>query len=329
MRSNTVPSSISRPFRDAITPMILIVVGLALAWAITYLTGGTHRAFPHTFYVPVIFAAYRFGASGGLLTGGLAMIACGPLMPLDADTGQAQSVQNWVSRGAFFVTIGLISGGGATILHDRLRRSERLHEDAVLAFVKTIDAKSPYTARHSERVSELATAIAREMNLDQGYCERIRWAALLHDVGKLWIPDNVLNKQGPLSMDEWELIRQHPIRSEEFVKSIEDFREYQQDVRGHHERYDGTGYPDGLSGSAIPCGARILAVADAFEAMTSARPYRPGLSYRDALAELEANRGTQFDPQLVRACIRVIQTHPQHLYYWHDRYSISPESRVD
>lgn len=309
---------IGRSARDLLFPVLLIAFGLALSWWITYATGGTHRAFPHIFYVPIIYAAYRFGVPGGLITGSLAMIVCGPLMPLDSATGQAQTIQNWASRGIFFITIGSIAGLGAQTLHRRLRRSERLHEDAVRAFVKTIDAKSPYTARHSERVAELATATARQLDLDTEYCERIRWAALLHDVGKLWIPDHVLNKSDPLKEHEWQLIREHPIRSAEFVSDIADFHQYRDDIRSHHERFDGSGYPDGLSGSSIPFGARILAVADAFEAMTSDRPYRSGLSFNDALGELESHSGTQFDPLIVNSCIRAIQTHPQTLHQWRD-----------
>ena len=318
----------SRPGRELLLPVLLIASGLVLSWWLTYETGGTHRAFPHTFYVPIIYAAYRFGATGGLLTGVLAMIACGPLMPLDSTTGQAQTLQNWVSRGIFFITIGTIAGIGAQILRRRLTRSERLHEDAVRAFVKTIDAKSPYTAQHSERVAELATATARQLNCDHHYCEQIRWAALLHDVGKLWIPDDVLNKSGPLKEHEWQLIREHPIRSAEFVTDIVDFRHYRDIIRGHHERFDGNGYPDGLSGSSIPTGARILAVADAFEAMTSDRPYRRGLSFNDALAELEDNSGTQFDPRIVNACIRAIETYPHTLHQWRSSVSKPPPARA-
>ena len=116
-------------------------------------------------------------------------------------------------------------------------------------------------------------------------------------MGKLWIPDSILNKRCPLEENEWQLIQEHPIRSAEFVSEIADFQHYRDDVRSHHERFDGQGYPDGLSGNSIPIGGRILAVADAFEAMTSDRPYRRGLSYRDALIELEDNSGTQFDPE--------------------------------
>jgi putative nucleotidyltransferase with HDIG domain len=296
--------------------LALIAAGLAVAWLITYATGGSHRAFPHTFYVPVIYSAYRFGIAGGALTGALAMFVCGPIMPLNTTEGTMQPVSNWVPRGLFFIAIGSLAGQGFETLRDRLARSEKLHEDAVRAFVKTIDAKSPYTARHSERVADLTVAIGTEMQLDSERIKELRWAALLHDVGKLWVPDYIINKPGRLTVDEWEIIRGHPIRSEEFIKSIEEFQAYATAARNHHERYDGRGYPDGLRGTAIPEDARILAVADAFEAMTSDRPYRPGLTFSEAITELRAYSGHQFDPEIVAACIRAIESRPAMLQNW-------------
>lgn len=311
---------LSRLERTDYVSLALIGVGLLAAWLITYATGGTHRAFPHTFYVPVIYASFRFGVAGGVLTGALAMFVCGPILPLNTTEQIQQTTANWASRGFFFIAIGGLAGQGFRTLRGRLARSERLHEDAVRAFVKTIDAKSPYTARHSERVADLAVAIAVEMGLDRERLKAIRWASLLHDVGKLWIPDSVINKPGKLNADEWELIREHPIRSAEFLNEIEEFQEYASAARSHHERYDGFGYPDGLAGEAIPYDGRILAVADAFEAMTSDRPYRPGLSFSEAIAELESHCGTQFDPDVARACVRAIQSRPATLRSWRTLY---------
>jgi putative nucleotidyltransferase with HDIG domain len=256
------------------------------------------------------------------------MIACGPLVPLDVLDGVPQTMQNWIARGVFFITIGSIAGFGAQKLHARADQSRRMHEDAVRAFVKTIDAKSPYTARHSERVAELSSAIAIELRLGKQFAEHIRWAALLHDVGKLWVPDEIINKRATLTDSEWQVIKEHPVHSAEFVREIVDFRDYYDVVRSHHERFDGAGYPDGLSGEAIPLGGRILAVADAFEAMTSDRPYRYGLKFREALAELELNSGSQFDPFIVKACVRAIQTKPSALHYWRNSREEATHSQV-
>ena len=296
--------------------LAIIALGLGAAWLITYATGGTHRAFPHAFYVPVIYAAYRFGVPGGALTGALAMFVCGPILPLNTTEGIEQPVNNWISRGMFFIVIGGLAGQGFTTLRNHIVRSEKLHEDAVRGFIMMIDAKSPYTARHSERVAELAVAIGREMKLSSYELKTLHWSALLHDVGKLWIPDSILNKPEQLTEEEWILIRQHPLRSAEFISGVEEFRCYVDAARSHHERFDGGGYPDGLSGENIPLHGRILGVADSFEAMTSDRSYRPGLTFRESIGELRAHSGTQFDPEVVAACLRVIETRPATLPSW-------------
>ena len=191
----------------------------------------------------------------------------------------------------------------------------RIYENLEDAFVGTIrslaeaiDAKDTYTRGHSEQVSLYAEAIARGLGLNGDELQTIRYAGYLHDVGKIGIPDAILSKPGKLTVEEFGVIKKHPILSERILKPVNFPYPVQSIVRHHHERYDGKGYPDHLAGEEIPLGARILFVADAFEAMTSDRPYRKALSNQMAIDELQRNMGTQFDEKIVTVFSRIINT---------------------
>jgi len=177
----------------------------------------------------------------------------------------------------------------------------------ITAMVKALEAKDPYARGHSERVAEYAVAIAKELGLPSEKVEEVRLAAKLHDVGKIGIDEQILAKRDGLNEEEWEAIRSHPRWGAEIIRPISSLNQLVPIILHHHERYNGRGYPNGLRGEDIPLEARIIAVADAFEAMTSDRPYRPALSYQEAIAELKANRGTQFDPQVVDAFLAVLE----------------------
>ena len=177
--------------------------------------------------------------------------------------------------------------------------------NAITALAYALEAKDSYTSGHSQRVSEISAAIARELGLPQENINEIELAGRVHDVGKMGVRESVLNKPGKLTDEEFQHIKYHPEAGERILAPIVEDKEILQIVRHHHERYDGAGYPDGLSGDKIPLGARILAVADSCDAMISERPYRGAMSVDKACAEIEWGRNTQFDPEVAGAFLRI------------------------
>jgi len=178
----------------------------------------------------------------------------------------------------------------------------------IASLTTALEARDPYTWGHSERVSCFAVAIAREMGLTEHEVEQLRIAGLLHDIGKVRVSDLILNKPGPLTDEEWVSMKEHPAVGAHIIEGMASLREIAPIIRHHHEYYDGSGYPEGLAGRDIPLLARILTVADGFEAMTSDRAYRKGRTVAKALEILEGNR--QWDPQIVDVWHRVIQKDP-------------------
>jgi putative nucleotidyltransferase with HDIG domain len=183
------------------------------------------------------------------------------------------------------------------------------YDGTLRSLVAALDARDSETAGHSERVAELTMAIAAEMGLPAGSEEwrYIAWGALLHDVGKIAIPDEILRKSSFLTDEEWESMRRHPGTGYDILRTVDFLAPAAEIVLAHHERFDGAGYPNGLAGEEIPFGARIFMIADAFDAMTSNRSYRPAMPAEEALAEILRNSGTQFDPAAVRAFLSVYQ----------------------
>lgn len=177
---------------------------------------------------------------------------------------------------------------------------DELH-DVVEALALALEAKSSYTCGHSERVANLSLLLAKTMGVSADEQMKIHIGAHLHDIGKIGIPDDILNKQGRLTPEEFAQMRKHPVIGDSIVGHIQAFREIADIVRYHHERFDGKGYPDGLAGEEIPLAARIVAVADSFDAMTTVRTYRQAVTLEEALEEIDRCRGTQFDPGVVDA----------------------------
>jgi response regulator RpfG family c-di-GMP phosphodiesterase len=202
----------------------------------------------------------------------------------------------------------------AQLLADQLEREAlerrveryRIEADALSALLAALDARDSYTGEHSEAVFELAGRVAEDLGLPEAEVAETRQVAMLHDIGKIGVPDAVLGKRGELDPDEWAVMQRHSVIGAGIVSSIDSLSHLAPAVRAEHERIDGTGYPDGLTRDEIPFASRIAFACDAFHAMTSARPYRGRMDRADAVRELRRNAGTQFDPDVVAALLRVV-----------------------
>lgn len=231
--------------------------------------------------------------------------------------------QLWLATSSIMERIG--SGAGARVeptgeeqylreyssvvvakLEQKVREMEEMFLQLVQALVNLIDAKSPWTRGHSERVSVLAVRIAREMGLDENKVSTIRLGALLHDIGKIGTSDTLLDTSAQLSDEEYARVKGHPDRGADALAAIIQLKDVLPMIRYHHERMDGTGYPHRIGPDAIPLTARIVSVADAYDCMTATRPYRqaPGKAY--AISEMKRCSGSQFDPEVVAALIRAV-----------------------
>jgi HD-GYP domain-containing protein (c-di-GMP phosphodiesterase class II) len=187
--------------------------------------------------------------------------------------------------------------------------------DAVVSLVSALAAKDPVTRDHTERCSWYTAELAAELGLGEEEASVVRLASLLHDIGKLVVPVEVLCKPGPLTEEEWVQMRQHPTTALHILSPIDSTSNAVPAILHHHEHFDGSGYPGGLAGDDIPMASRILLVADAFDAMTTDRPYRKAMPIKAAIEELKRHRGSQFDPEVVDAFLKILDrggAHPLH-----------------
>lgn len=195
-----------------------------------------------------------------------------------------------------------------------LIKAQKQLEQAELATITTLvlteEAKDPYVRGHSKRVTRCAVEMASELGLAESERKIIERAGILHDIGKVGISDAILHKPGKLNDEEWAIIKKHPQRGSEILEPLQFLREEKDMICHHHERLDGKGYPDGLKGEEIPLGARILAVADTFDAMNSERSYRKPLSEDAIISELKKARGSQLDPRIVTAFLDLLKKKP-------------------
>jgi len=202
---------------------------------------------------------------------------------------------------------------GVQTIHLRMEHeqsSEKLRNalvQAIQAIFNTVEQRDPYTAGHQRRVTELAVAIATDIGLDEEQIKGVRMGAMIHDIGKIYIPAEILNRPGKLSDNEFAIIKSHPAVGYDIIKGVEFPWPVAQMIRQHHERMDGSGYPDSLKGDAILLEARILAVADVVEAMASHRSYRAGLGVQVALEEISKNSGHVYDADVVDACVKLFK----------------------
>ncbi|SNR72462.1 HD domain-containing phosphohydrolase [Desulfurobacterium atlanticum] len=192
-------------------------------------------------------------------------------------------------------------------LEEKIKEEKELLQSTIKSMIRGIEIRDSYTKGHSERVAYLSKEIAKNMGFPEKECEKIYLAALLHDIGKIGIPDSILLKPGRLTKQEFEIIKLHPVLSYKLLKDIKPLEDILENIKFHHERIDGTGYPEGLKGNKIPLGARIIAVADSFDAMTSDRIYKKGTEKEKAIQEIAKLAGTKYDPEVVHAAIPVLK----------------------
>ena len=210
--------------------------------------------------------------------------------------------------------LNFLSELAAEVIEEKAEQQAARRAEAGTAGVRTLlaalEARDFYTGEHSKKVVGLASAVARNLGLDQGTTRDVEQVALLHDIGKVGIPDAILQKQGPLDDQEWQLMRQHPVVGERIIAGTPGLSHLASAMRAEHERWDGGGYPDRLAGEQIPLASRITLACDALHAMTSDRPYRPAMTLPRARQELRACAGSQFDPNVIKALLAEIETPP-------------------
>jgi HD-GYP domain-containing protein (c-di-GMP phosphodiesterase class II) len=187
-----------------------------------------------------------------------------------------------------------------------VEQQEKMSRGILLALTRSVDAKSRWTGGHSERVADLSEAIGKELGMNTEEIQNLRVSALLHDIGKLGIPEVILDKPEKLTDDEFDLVKSHPLKGDKIIQDIPGFEDVRLGVRHHHEKWNGLGYPDGLAGKEIPRIARILTLADVYDAITEDRPYRKGFTREESLQFLEDQSGLIFDPALLPAFLSLI-----------------------
>ncbi|NQT80012.1 MAG: GAF domain-containing protein [Candidatus Aminicenantes bacterium] len=253
----------------------------------------------------------RFVASESVLTMNLRSVMCAPLVSKGAVLGliylDNREKPNCFDENDVALLSALANQSAIAIDNSRLYEDvQKAYHESILALMNTVEAKDPYTRGHSQRTSRYALGIAQEMGLNEEECKKIKTAAELHDIGKIGVRDLIIGKESPLSTMEFHTIQAHVLTGENILKPIGYLNFALPMVRSHHEKYDGSGYPDGLKGDKTPLGARILGAADTFDAMTTQRPYNKPLPFDEALEQCKALKGKQFDPKVIDALDRFV-----------------------
>ncbi len=315
---------------------IYIVVGYFVMYLFSMITGSTTMVF--SYILPMLSLLILYHQPKLIMWTGIASFIVNIYFVAMRFINGELSLDNSKDAEIQIALIILCFGGcyAATIIYDRITKqniefmaqleksdaqSRLMTLQTIRTIVNTIDAKDEYTKGHSQRVSDYSVAIATELGMDKQDIEGIRYIALLHDIGKIGVPDNILNKAGRLTNEEFSIMKMHTVAGGEILKDIDAIKDLAVGAKYHHERYDGKGYPEGLKGEEIPYVARIICVADAYDAMTSNRVYRKRLSAEDVAKEIEKCSGSQFDPVIAETFLKLI--HENRLK------DISPDKYVD
>jgi putative nucleotidyltransferase with HDIG domain len=261
-------------------------------------------------YAPVVLIVLWWPTRGTIVALSLSLLL--PIFPLFVEpaTPLLYNLQRGLTLFAIALLVSALSRQTKEAEQEIRQRNKELRDSfkgIIAALASAIDARDPYTYGHSERVAQYSSEIGRELGLEPHEVVTIHYAGLLHDIGKIGISEQPLHKPDALDVEEWDVMKAHPIIGAGILEPVPLLEEIVPLVSHHHERYDGTGYPNRLAREKTPLGARILAVADAFEAMTSHRPYRPALSPAKAIAVLQKGMGKQWDAEVVEALLRILE----------------------
>ncbi|MGZ5454141.1 MAG: HD-GYP domain-containing protein, partial [Candidatus Aminicenantales bacterium] len=257
-------------------------------------------------HIPIILVTARTGAemlNEGLQAGADDYIS----KPFDSTELKAR-IRSQLRMRQMESELALVNRNLKMRTSDLVDQQRSLFLSTVKSLASAIDAKDEYTRHHSTRVTDFSLKIAAKMGFSEKELSELELAAVLHDVGKIAVPESILNKPGKLTNEEFKLIQEHPVRGETILSPVIELKAIGRIVRAHHERYDGNGYPDKLKGREIPLGARIMAIADTYDSITSERPYRKAASHRYAVKEIIGCSGTQFDPEVVENFLEIAGT---------------------
>ncbi|WP_052488089.1 HD-GYP domain-containing protein [Gordoniibacillus kamchatkensis] len=317
-----------------------ILLSILLSYALVYWTGGTSQVYVHVFYVPIILAARYFRTGGALIFGLLSGIASGPFMPLYVAERIPQSFSNWSIRVLVFVIFALFMSFLFKKLKDEmttiLQQNEKLNQqnqdieqknkqieeqkniilaqkeeiqqlgtEILLCLAEAIEVRDPFTSGHCRRVGELAYEVGRRLNLGEQELLNLQWSGIIHDVGKIGIPEQVLSKQGELSSFEHEIVKQHPMIGAQILKATRYAEKVIDGVLHHHERLDGSGFPEGLTGDKLGLQAKIIAICDVWDALTA--KHRGDMDQETARTTLEQGRGKLFDSEILDVFFDVVR----------------------
>jgi putative nucleotidyltransferase with HDIG domain len=304
-------------------PAIHLVMGLVvLAVAVTN-SGGVQSPFAWMFALTMAIEGMLRGRSWAftsatlatILLGGSMLLANNSLAPLSNELIPSSIVETYFTRyvAMFYITAAVATGIGAWARHQNrevaklTKRVQQSYMGVIRALGTAVATRDSFTADHCDRVERSAILMARLIGCPEEEVEQIRVASLLHDLGKIGVPDAILYSTNPLRPSEVATLRRHAIDGAAILGKVPFLEEAAEIVRHSHERFDGMGYPDGLEGDAIPLGSRIIAVIDAYESMTSVRPWRPSLSHEIAVEQLQMRSGGQFDPRIAKLFIRLLE----------------------
>jgi hypothetical protein len=285
-----------------------------LTFTAVRITGGGPSALMELGYAPVALAAYAFGWRGGLAIGIVVGAVLGPV-PALLGFNNVEGPAEWLIRVTAFAGVGTVIGAmlgrtavDASDVHARLAEIEERERQSLLALATAAESRDTDAGEHVRRLEVTSRKVGARLGMNERELTQIGMAAAFHDIGKLRVPERILLKPDALDPDEWTVVRLHPVWSEQALGAGAHLAVAREVARWHHENWDGSGYPDGLYGDRIPLAARIVRIADTFDALTNRRPYQQPVSFEAALEELLAGAGHDFDPELVEHFVEMIRS---------------------